>query len=449
MKREATALGLIAALALLIGKNIGGAIWAVPTLASFEGGPSAILAMALTVLPIFLAFPAYFTFIRIKPVTPGHYFYPSRFLSRSNRNISQLIAFCMIFSSFWIFAIGGLPLMVSTGGTFLNLLVPSISANILSIIMLTIAFLLVWFGLRIAGKSEIIIVAILVATLITLIGFGTTHVKLSNLQPILPKGIGGFYMATAMSFMLAGGGLQIIDIGGEIEEAVINLPKALLLGIGLVMILDIAVTFIVVGSVNYSLLEGQTVRIVAENILSGPVAAFVSIGGALTATFSSAVAYFVIWPKGYVEGLVSDNLYPNVFGKENRWGSPIIPLITMYVAAALMVYFDLLSLELLAKAYLFPTMGTYLLITISGFRLPNQFPEVFDGRETRFSAKTVKWTSLLSTIIMFSFLITLSWGDLILLLIFLSFLGVGLIYYYLRRKQVPEEEIIPDEFIVG
>ncbi len=446
MKKKATAIGFLAALALSVGKNIGGAIWATPTIASFKGGPSAIIAMGVTVIPIFLAFPAYFTFIRLKPATPGHYYYPSRFLSKSKTELSQLISFSMMFSSFWIFALGGLPLMVYSGGQFLNLLFPAIPANILSVLMLTLAFGLVWFGLKIAGKMELILVAILLITLVTLVGFGTTSVELSNLTPIFPKGGQGFFLATAMSFMLAGGGLQIIDIGGEIREAMINLPKALLIGIGLVTILDIAVTFVVAGSTPYTMLSGKTLRFVAERILGGHVLTFVSVGGALIATFSSAVAYFVIWPKGYVEGLVKDKLYPEIFGKENRWGIPMVPMVLMYVISAIVVYFQLLPLDLLVSAYLFPTMGTYILVTIAGIRLPDKFPEIFEGRETRFSPKLVKWGSLASAILMTVFLIALSRGQIIGLAIFIVSLVAGGIFYYIRRKQIPKEKIVPEPF---
>lgn len=446
MKKETAALGFLTALAISVGKNIGGAIWATPPVAVFEGGPSAIIGMGLTVLPVFLAFPAYFTFIRLKPVTPGHYFYPSRFLSNSDTEGPQFIAFCMMFSSFWIFAIGGLPLMVTAGGKFLNLLFPAISANLMSVIMLTAAFVLVWFGLKIAGKVELIIVALLLVTLVVLVGFGTSDVKLSNLTPIFPKGGEGFFLATAMGFMLAGGGLQIIDLGGEIEEAMANLPKALLLGIAMVTVLDIAVTFIVAGSTHYTLLEGKTVRFVAENILNGHVLTFVSVGGALMATFSSAVAYFAIWPKGYVEGLVGDKLYPEIFGKENRWGSPMLPMTLMYIISAIVVYFELLPLDLLVSAYLFPTLGTYILVTIAGSRLPNQFPEIFKDRETKFSPKLVKWASIISTIMMVTFLVALSWGKIIGLGIFIVSLIVGGVFYYIRRKQVPEDEIVPEPY---
>ncbi len=446
MKKEATAIGFLTALALSVGKNIGGAIWATPTVATFKGGPSAIIAMGITVIPIFLAFPAYFTFIRLKPVTPGHYFYPSRFLSKTKTELSQLISFSMMFSSFWIFALGGLPLMVYSGGKFLNLLFPGIPANILSVIMLTLAFVLVWFGLKIAGKTELILVALLLITLVTLVGFGTTHVELSNLTPIFPKGAQGFFLATAMSFMLAGGGLQIIDIGGEIREAVINLPKALLVGIGLVTILDIAVTFVIAGSTPYTILGGKTLRFVAERILSGPMLTFVTVGGALIATFSSAVAYLVIWPKGYVEGLVEDKLYPEIFAKENRWGSPVLPMVMMYIISGIVVYFQLLPLDLLVSAYLFPTIGTYLLVTIAGFRLPDQFPEVFEGRDTRFGPRLVKWGSLSSAILMIVFLIALSRGELIGLGIFIVSLIAGGIFYFMRRKQVSKEKIVPQPY---
>lgn len=446
MKKKATAIGFLAALALSVGKNIGGAIWATPTIATFKGGPSAIIAMGVTVIPIFLAFPAYFTFIRLKPATPGHYYYPSRFLSKSKTGITQMISFSMMFSSFWIFALGGLPLMVYSGGQFLNLLFPAIPANILSVLMLTLAFGLVWFGLKIAGKMELILVAILLITLVTLVGFGTTSVELSNLTPIFPKGPQGFFLATAMSFMLAGGGLQIIDIGGEIRDAMINLPKALLVGIGLVTILDIAVTFVVAGSTPYTMLSGKTLRFVAERILGGHVLTFVSVGGALIATFSSAVAYFVIWPKGYVEGLVDDKLYPEIFGKENRWGIPMVPMVLMYVISAIVVYFQLLPLDLLVSAYLFPTMGTYILVTLAGFKLPDKFPEVFEDRDTLYSPKLVKWGSLASTIIMVVFLIALSRGELIGLGIFVVSLVAGGIFYYIRRKQIPEEKIVPEAF---
>ncbi len=147
-----------------------------------------------------------------------------------------------------------------------------------------------------------------------------------------------------------------------------------------------------------------------------------------------------------MEGLVDDKLYPEIFGKENRWGIPMLPMVLMYIISAIVVYFQLLPLDLLVSAYLFPTMGTYILVTIAGIRLPDKFPEVFEGRETRFSPKLVKWGSLISTILMISFLIALSRGELIGLAIFIVSLVAGGIFYYIRRRQIPKEEIVPEPF---
>lgn len=428
-------IGMISALAIGIGINIGGGLWTTPAVAGAVTGPAAVTSLSVGGIAILLALPAYFTFTKIWPVSPGHYYYATRFISE-NKTLSQLVGFVGVWCLVLISGIFSYRYMMFAGASFLNSVIPGFSIDLITFILITVPFIITWFGLRIVGLVEIALSASLLVAISIFLIAGIPHVEMSNFTSFITNGYVNYFSSIGIVFLMMAGALFVIDIGGEVNEGENTLDKTLVYSIYSVLILDTLVILVVVGTIPSSELANQSLIFVAQQNFSGPIVMMMGIG-ALVAGLTTVLAIIPMFTR-YIRALALDGLLPRSVARENRFGEPKYILAGMYIVSAVPVLFDV-PVQALAAGFAFPLIGWMILTTLAGTRFPVSHSDLFEKHlegESRFLTPTiVRWSSLLATVSISAIFMFLAYVNTMPFMVFLGVAVSGAIVYFLILSQ--------------
>ena len=272
LKRE---INLVALIAIMIGLNVGGALFVLTGVAANLTGPSLFIAQIISVLPVLLALIPYMTLTSAIPTTCANYQYAKLF--------SYPLAVAAWMVLFIAIPIGGLPLFAIAAGKLLQALMPGLPVTAAAIIIMTVFYLINVLGIKPTVYVQLATVAVLLVALFTFIVPGIPEIKAQNLTPMFPGGAIGLISASAILSTLCGGGLFGIDIGGEVKDAKSIIPKALIIGMGSVLVIYLLIEITAVGVIDWRIFAGGTLDIPAKVFLSGPLLGFFIIGGGILA----------------------------------------------------------------------------------------------------------------------------------------------------------------------
>jgi len=130
----------------------------------------------------------------------------------------------------------------------------------LVVVLVTLLFGL--FNLR--GLSETLKVVTVMnlvelAVLVTVAVLGISHVRAPNLDPIAPMGWGGVLPGMSLIYVSYVGYELITVASEEIIEPGKTIPRAILITLGVAVLLDFSVVFVMMGSVHHSELSQSDV----------------------------------------------------------------------------------------------------------------------------------------------------------------------------------------------
>lgn len=421
LKRHVGFLGL---LATCVGLNIGGALFALTTVAAGFSGPSLPLAMILSSIPVLLAVVPYVTLTSTIPTTSATYRYAQMF--------SPSLALVSLFSLLVCILIGGQPLFALAFGNYLHGLVPLNPVGV-GVFVLSFFYGVNLLGVRLTVRIQTVLFFILLSALILYILLGMPHVQSENFSVLFPKGTAGVLAASGLLFTFCAGGVFVIDLGGEIMEARKAFARALPMGILLALVLYVLIGMVTVGVVNWRDLEGKSLIAVAEHFLSGTAMAYFIVGGALVACATSINIIFTIISRGLLV-VSQEGLLPAFLGRVNRrfgtphWGltlSYLVCVAALIIVPSLMFFGAMLNLGLI---------WCITVVVLSGMVFPGRFPHLFERSTVRISPvllKTICVTIvILNTVIFGFFLFAIGKASFV-------FLGIVLasgLYAFSRRR---------------
>lgn len=326
----AGSIGLLDAVAIEVGLIVGGALFALVGVGVALAGAGVVVSfgIAITVAAIGLVPTAMLG--AAHPTTCGHYRYPA-----------QLVSPALAFLAAWglgvsMFA-GGLPLYALTAGEYLQPLVP-VSPTAVGLLFLTGFFLLNLLGIRPAARVQLLLFGGLVFALGSFVAFGLPAVDRSNLTPLVDGGIGGVLVGAGVLYFTCLGANFVVDIGGELRDATVTIPRSFLVSIPLVFALYVLVALVAVGTMGVEAMANETLLVVADRVLSPAFRTVFIVCGAIFAVATTLNATFILIPR-YVEALVEDGVFPAVLGVTNeRFGTAHWTLLGTYVLAALVLF---------------------------------------------------------------------------------------------------------------
>ena len=149
--------GFLGLLAMCVGLNIGGALFALTTVAAGFSGPSLPLAMLVSAVPVLLAIVPYVTLTSVIPTTSASYRYSQLF--------SPSVAIVSLFTLLVCMLIGGQPLFALGFGKYLNALLP-LDPIWTGIGVLTAFYVINLMGVRLTARIQTVLFFMLLAALI-------------------------------------------------------------------------------------------------------------------------------------------------------------------------------------------------------------------------------------------------------------------------------------------
>jgi APA family basic amino acid/polyamine antiporter len=437
---------VIVGLAIVIGATIGGGFWATPVVAGALTGPLSVVLTLLVAGVLLLATPIYVTLARIWPKSPGHYYYPTRLLVPENRTVSHLVGWVVNWAAIFVGGFTVTRYMTTAGAEFLNNLVPSISTSVFTMGLITLSFIVIWFGIRTAGRTEVVLSAVLLLAMGVVVIYGFTLFDPSNVDALSTGGLGAVLPAYALLISLGAGPLLAIDISGEVEDPETSIQNIIWTGGAANIGFGALIGLVVHGAVPFAQLEGSTLTTIVQQQYPGAIV-LISGVGALLAGVTTNVGY-ILMVNRYADAASDDGILPGWIGQHNAHGEPWVLLLFMYAMSILAIVVDL-PLGAIASGFAFVLLAQATLMFLVGVRLPSKYPAVFEREQIQKSwyltPGLVRWTStagaLLTTTVLAYLSIdqqeTLGW------LVVIS--AIGVLIYAGRRWLVGDGDLVPSE----
>ena len=386
LQKRISFLGL---LAMSIGINIGGSLFALSSVAAGITGPSLPFAMLLSSLPILLAIVPYGILASAWPTTSATYRYAQL--------VNPTLAFVCMLSLAICIVIGGQPLFALAFGIYLKDIVP-LDPIVVGILVLTFFYVINLLGIDLTAKVQIVLFFMLILALLLYVILGVPNINANNLSNFFPHGVGGVFAAAGLLFTFCAGGLFVIDLGGEIIKAHRTLPRVLFIGILIALIFYVGIHFVTIGVIEWTELKGRSLIAVAETFMSKPVLVYFIIGGALVACATSINTIFSVVSRGLMV-VSGEGLLPKFIGRVNarygtpHWGLTIaygICVISLIVIPSLLFFGSMLNLGLIFAITV---------VASSGLVIHKQYPMLYRESSIKVSPLILKSISFAIVII--------------------------------------------------
>lgn len=308
------ALGLRQAVAIGVGGTVGGGIFVLVGVAAGQAGPAALLAFGAAFVAAGLIALPYAELACRLPLAGGGYAYVRQVLGP---RWGFLMGWgywggYLLISGYVTLGFGGY-LHAVTG------LAPAAGA----VLIVAAATGLNLLGVRISGGVQAVVVAVAISGLVVFTAWGLPHADLSNLRPFAPFGAYGVFVAALVAFLSFGGFDMVAAAGEEIQDPERNLPRAVLLTLGLVLVLYVAVSFVALAAIPALALGASPAPLAdAAAAFGGGAGQRLVVAAALLTTAATTNAVLVVTSR-IVFAMGRDSLLPTWLGAVSpRTGAP-------------------------------------------------------------------------------------------------------------------------------
>jgi APA family basic amino acid/polyamine antiporter len=256
------------------------------------------------------------------------------------------------------FFLGYLPLIlglisaaaVSWGFATYFKLFTNTNALIVAFAVLALCVIINLCGLKMASKLNAILTGISVLGLVIIIFFGIPHIGTVNILEApsttnLFQQVTNIFAAGAIMIFAFLGFEQLANISEEIKESKKNVPKAILLSLGICTILYILISIVAVNVIPYSELAHAADASIP--LTEGPLAKvaeqLISHGGfwisliALFAT-SSTILIIISVAARILYGLAEQKLLPEILLQTNKNGTPWISILMVFFFSSILLF---------------------------------------------------------------------------------------------------------------
>jgi len=323
-------MGLFMAVMIGIGATMGPGIFALPGELAHMIGPLGVLVyLAMGFLTLFTALN-YSELSAAIPLAGGGY-------SFTNRTLNRPVAF---FTG-WFFWIGN-TLACSMYALIFALTIRAYFLPEASIALITLITTVVFTTINLIGMKEAIIVITVMnlvelAVLVGVAALGFTDIEPRNLEPLAPMGWGPFIPSMALIYISYVGFELISNAAEEIIQPGKNIPRAILITLGVSTAIYVCVVGVMMGTVNYSELADSDIPFIftAERLF-GAWGVWVGIIATIMASLS-AFSVTLGASARILYALGRDKHFPHIFAKLHpKFQTPHIAL---FICALIVIIF--------------------------------------------------------------------------------------------------------------
>lgn len=345
-------LDLKAVVAISISSMLGSGIFVLPGIAIAETGPGVWLAYLFSALCVMPAAMSKCELATAMPSSGGTYVYLERTFGSLAGTLAGLSlwlslllksAFALIGISAYLSIVSGFTIM----GKTINIPLEGAALGLLVVIVL-----LNLVGVGKVGASIVAIVVISLGGLTAIAVFGSFTLELNRLNPMLTDGLPGVMAAAGLVFVSYAGVTKVAAIAEEIKQPERNLPRGILISLGLVTAVYVGLTFILVGNIDHRNLVGDLRPMHTLGVvLGGPVVGYIVAVLAIL-TMASMANSGILAASRFPFAMSRDHLIPEVFAKISRsWLTPWVSICSsgLIVMAAILLL-DVAGIAKLASA---------------------------------------------------------------------------------------------------
>lgn len=401
-------MGLFDASAIGIGAIIGSGIFVVTGIAAGLAGPALLISL---IIGAFISGFTALSFAELAQAIPkegGGYEFAREILSPFAGFISGWL---------WILANLVTGVVVSLGfASYLALLLPfPVNVNLIAALACLGVTLINYLGARDSSLINDILVIIKLLILALFVVLGLTSVKSGNFSPFMPNGEIGIMQGATLIFFAYSGFARVTLVSEEVKDPKKNIPRAIILSLGISTIVYMLVSFTAVGLVGYKELasSGSPLADAARSV-STNLTYFVTIG-AMVATFG--VLLTTLLGLSRISFAMSrDRDLPQFFSRLDKRSTPIITVMVFGFSMAILALFsNLMQAVALAN---FGSLLYYLITNYAALKL-----------KERIYPRVIPVLGIITCVVLMLFLAWEAWitGCIV-------FLG-GIVYYYLMKKR--------------
>jgi APA family basic amino acid/polyamine antiporter len=329
-------LGLWMLTALVAGNMIGSGVFLLPASLAGFGSISLISWVLTSIGAIFLAL----VFAKLGSLLPrvgGPYAY-------CREGLGNFTGFQVAYN-YWIALWVGNAAIAVAGVSYLSVFFPELKANhhlfaISSIALVWLMTLINIIGVRQAGIVQLITTILKLLPLILIATFGLLFIHPSNFANFNIShqshfaAITGAATLTLWSFV----GLESATIpADDVEDPQKTIPRATILGVVITALVYILSTVAVMGVLPMAKLAASNSPYAdAAQLMFGPTAYYVIAVGAIISCFGALNGWTLL--QGQIPfAAARDGLFPQIFAKESRFGTPIVGLVVSSILITFLI----------------------------------------------------------------------------------------------------------------
>jgi APA family basic amino acid/polyamine antiporter len=354
-------IGLWSAIAINVGAIIGGGIFVVTGIVADYAGSAMIVSMIAAGAIAFITATSFAKLTAWQPVEGGAYEYGRQLVSP----FAGFLAGWM-----WLVANTFTGAAVSLGfAYYLSAAVPGLPSNIVAAMMCLVFTVLNLVGAKESAGVNNVFVAIKLAVLAFFVIFGALHVSSGNFAPFAPLSSGVLY-GIFFIFFAYGGFARVSVVAEEVKDAKRNVPRALLLSLGISMVVYVLVGLVAVGLLGADGLAASVSPLSEAIGVTGNSLAVqtVSIGG-LVAT-ASVLLTAILGVSRMAYSMARRNDLPSIFARlHGRFLTPYYAVVGSGLLMAVLVLF--VDLNRVVAISTFALVFNYSITNVSAYKLKN------------------------------------------------------------------------------
>jgi APA family basic amino acid/polyamine antiporter len=245
--------------------------------------------------------------------------------------------------------------------------------NLPSVFIVALITTVLVFGIRESVRFNNIIVIVKIAVILLFIGFGLSHINPDNYHPFIPENTGvtgefgwsGIFRAAGIIFLAFVGFDAVSTVAQEAKNPQRDMAKGILGSLIIVTILYIAVSLVLTGMVNYTLLNvPDPIAVGIDSAGRGlfwlrPIIKIGAIAG-----MSSVILVLITGMPRILYSMSNDGLLPPVLGRVHRkYRTPHIT--TIIVGSVIAVISGLFPIDLIGELVSIGTLLAFAMVCIS------------------------------------------------------------------------------------
>jgi amino acid transporter len=381
-RAPATSLGLLDATMVGVGAMIGAGIFVLTGLAADIAGPGAIVAFALNGGVTAFTALSYAELAAAIPRNGGGYAYV-------REAFPPVVSFVMGWTRWFTYMIAGALYALGFSSNFVefvHLYGVSLPFGESFPELYALGVVLVFVGLNAlstaaSGGAETAITLVKIAILLVFVAFGLPRASVGEFTPTFPNGALSVLPAMGLTFIAFQGYDLIATVTEEVENPQKNIPRAILLSLGVTMVVYLLVVFVAIGTLGAEPLAaaGETaIANAAENFM--PLLPIVGTGAGLIAfgaVFStvSALNAVVIGSSRVAFAMGRERQLPGTLGRiHHRFGTPFVAILASSVVMLVAVL--VVPIRVVGNlASLFSLLG-FIVVNLALIELRRQQPDL-------------------------------------------------------------------------